>query len=256
MTYKIIKPEKKKANFTCPVCNVVAEQDWIDSHIVSERIGSFNTHLYLENRNKYQSHISERIRNFIDQILNQYIYNFIGKIIPNDLSISRCNACKDISIWVGDKMIHPKQLTAPLAHIDMPKPVKELYEEARLISNDSPRAAAALLRVALEKLTEELGEKTGTLNNRIGNLHKRGLPKTVISSLDIVRIFANEGGAHAGEIDLTGEYGVEIVNTLFWLVNIIVEKTISEPKEIKKKFDQISKNKRDGIKNRDKNGTD
>ena len=42
-------------------------------------------------------------------------------------------------------MIYPKKLIAPLAHCDMPAPVKELYEEARQISNDSPRAAAALL---------------------------------------------------------------------------------------------------------------
>ncbi len=82
------------------------------------------------------------------------------------------------------------------------------------------------------------------------------MPKAVIDSLDIVRIFANEGGSHAGEIDLTGADGEEIVNRLFWLVNIIVEKTISEPKEIAKHFNKIPQNKKDGIKNRDNNATD
>jgi len=53
-------------------------------------------------------------------------------------------------------MIHPRKLTAPIPHSDMPDDVKEIYEEARNISDISPRAAAALLRVALEKLTFHL----------------------------------------------------------------------------------------------------
>lgn len=72
-----------------------------------------------------------------------------------------CGSCHKYSIWFDKKMIYPKKLTAPLAHAEMPDSVKKLYEEARQISNDSPRSAAALLRVTLEKLTEELGEKKG-----------------------------------------------------------------------------------------------
>lgn len=48
----------------------------------------------------------------------------------------------------------------------------------------------------------------------------------VIKSLDTVRIVGNEGGAHEGQIDLTGKDNQEIVNTLFWLVNFIVEKPL------------------------------
>lgn len=76
--------------------------------------------------------------------------------------------------------------------------------------------------------------------------------KQIINSLDIVRIVANEGAAHAGEIDLTGKDGKEIVDKLFWLVNIIVEKIISEPNEIKKQFLKLPQSKLDGIENRDK----
>jgi len=53
-------------------------------------------------------------------------------------------------------MVFPNRITVELAHIDMPEEVKEIYNEAREVSNISPRAAAALLRVALEKLTEYL----------------------------------------------------------------------------------------------------
>ncbi len=207
------KPGYKKINFYCPICNVLAHQEW-----------NYN----LQSRNGYGTKID----------------------------ITRCQNCGHYSIWFDKKMIYPKILTAPLAHTSMPNSVKELYEEARQISNDSPRAAAALLRVSLEKLTEELGEHKGALNTRIGNLYKKGLSKNIIRSLDIVRIYANEGGSHIGEIDLTNKDGAEIVDKLFWLVNIIVEKTISEPQEIEKQFSQIPQDKKDGIKNRDKNGTD
>lgn len=173
-------------------------------------------------------------------------------VLFEDVHVATCFSCKEKSIWKDQKMVFPKKLTAPLSHKDMPESVKELYEEARNVANDSPRAAAALLRVSLEKLTEELGEQNGKLDTRIGNLSKQGLPQKVIQSLDTVRIFANEGGAHSGEIDLTGEDNQEIVNSLFKLVNFIVEKTISENKQIDDIYGKIPQSKKDGIANRDK----
>lgn len=53
-------------------------------------------------------------------------------------------------------MIFPSGSNIPMPHTDMPESVKEIYNEAREIASNSPRAAAALLRLALEKLTEEL----------------------------------------------------------------------------------------------------
>lgn len=170
----------------------------------------------------------------------------------NDLDVAFCQNCENYSLWKDRTMIFPKKLIAPLPHEDMPVSVKELYEEARNISNDSPRAAAALLRVSLEKLTTDLGETEGTLNTRIGNLRKKGLPQKAIQSLDVVRIFANEGGSHAGEIDLSGKDNKEIVNKLFKLTNFIVEKTITENREIDEIYGTIPENKRDGIDKRDK----
>jgi hypothetical protein len=164
-----------------------------------------------------------------------------------------CESCDANSIWIGDKMIYPKHISVPLPHVDMPKPVKEIYNEARLVSVDSKRAAAALLRVALEDLTIFLGETEGKLNARIGNLKKKGLPEKVIQGLDTVRIYANEGGSHSGEIDLSGEDNAKVVQHLFWLVNYIIEKTITENEQIEKHFGNLPIEKLDGIKNRDSN---
>jgi len=41
------------------------------------------------------------------------------------------------------------------------------------------------------------------------------------------------------------------VNRLFWLVNFIVEKTISDPKNVDEMFTKIPENKRAGIAQRD-----
>ncbi len=209
-------PEFKKKSFVCPFCNALAQQEWGEYSDWLDACGSNTNFLY-----------------------------------DNNIKLCRCYSCKEVSIWKKEKMIFPKKILVDLAHKDMPKSVKELYNEAREVSVSSSRAAAALLRVSLEKLTEELGEISGNLNIRIGNLKKQGLPERVIKSLDIVRINSNEGGAHSGEIDLSGKDGSEIVNRLFSLVNFIVEKTITENKEMDEMFDDLPENKKDGIKNRD-----
>ena len=170
-----------------------------------------------------------------------------------NLDVAVCENCDEYSIWHDEKMIYPLVSTVPLPNEDMPQDVKEIYQEASNIESFSPRATAALLRVALEKLTDHLGEKQGNLNKRIGNLQKKGLPQKVIQSLDIVRITANEGGAHAGQIDLGGEDNKDIVSKLFQLVNFVVEKTISDQKQIKEMFSDLPEDKKQGIKNRDQN---
>ena len=134
----------------------------------------------------------------------------------------------------------------------MPKTVIEYYDEAREVSAVSARAAAALLRVAAKKLCESLGENEPNLNSAIGKLSKKGLPENVIQSLDTVRIVGNEGGAHEGQIDLTGTDNKEIVDKLFWLINFIVEKTITKPKEIKNLFASMPEDKKQGVAIRDK----
>ncbi len=174
-----------------------------------------------------------------------------GFLELDDLAISICARCERFSYWIKGRLIFPQQITAPLPHGDMPKSVLEYYNEAREVSVSSPRAAAALLRIAAKKLCEDLGEDESNLNQAIGNLNKKGLPETVIMSLDTVRIVGNEGGAHEGQIDLTGKDNEEIVNRLFWLINFIVQKTITEPAKIEETFFSLPEDKKKGVAIRD-----
>ncbi len=207
-------PKFGETSFTCPHCRVFTSQAW---------------------RNERQSHNKQDPHD-----------------IRKDIYTSRCYNCADDAIWLGEIMIYPLISSAPKPDNNMPDDVKEIYEEARQVHVYSARAAAALLRVALEKLTVHLGETTGKLNTRIGNLQKQGLPPQVIKSLDIVRIVGNEGGAHAGQIDLTGADGADVVNKLFWLINYIIEKTINEPAEIERIAQALPADKLKGAEDRDK----
>ena len=216
-----IAAEFGKSAFHCPICNVFAEQNWHDVFRSTDISDIFQS-------------------------------TDISHTLIRGVQSSTCFHCKEFCIWINKKLIYPPETTAPLAHNDMPESVLEYYNEARQISAISPRATAALLRLAIKKLCEYLGEDESNLNKSIGNLSKKGLPQNVINSLDTVRIIGNEGGAHEGQIDLTGKDNEQIVNRLFKLINFIVSKTITEPKEIQDMYSSIPENKKQSIEHRDK----
>lgn len=166
------------------------------------------------------------------------------------LGLTQCFACKRYSLWVGKQLAWPLPATsiAPAPAVDMPQIVKEDYEEAASISDKSPRAAAALLRLALEKLCRQLG-KTGNINAMIGSLVQDGLPKRVQQALDIVRVVGNEA-VHPGQIDLRDE--PETAAKLFQLLNLIVERMITEERVIDELFQSLPPDKLAGIAARDK----
>ena len=240
-------PEYQQDAFNCPHCKVLAKQTWTDDEIFLKKLFELQNQLFLTYRDKIDDYQQRVLRSF---------FNFIKPDFLNcsrrDFIVAECEYCSKFSIWVEQKMIYPVISTAPTPHPDMPNNVKIIYEEARSISHLFPRAAATLLRLSLEELTIHLEETKGSLNARIAKLRERGLPEKVIKSLDIVRITANEGGAHSGQIDLEGKDIENIVETLFFLVNFIVEKIITEPNKIDKAFDNLPDNKKQGIKNRDK----
>ena len=92
-----------------------------------------------------------------------------NKTAPNPKTKEWPAQASKFSYWISGKLVYPKILTNPPPHGDMPYSVVRYYKEARQIAEDSPRVAAALLRLAAKKLCEELGETEQNLNRAIGN---------------------------------------------------------------------------------------
>jgi hypothetical protein len=146
-------------------------------------------------------------------------------------------------------MVYPLTGPAPLPNIDMPQDVRTDYEEARNIQTISPRGAAALLRLAIQKLCVHLGQSGKNLNDDIGELVKAGLPAKLQRALDNVRVVGNSA-VHPGQIDLSDD--IETANQLFAFVNVICDSQISQPKQIENFYkEKLPENLRGAIDKRD-----
>ncbi len=145
-------------------------------------------------------------------------------------------------------MVYPDHGPADPPNPDMPREVLIDYMEAALIVSRSPRGAAALLRLGIQKLCKHLGEPGKNINDDIKALVAKGLPKRVQEALDSVRVIGNEA-VHPGELDLKDSRDIAL--TLFRLVNFICEKMITEDKEVDEIFQSLPESKRAGIEARD-----
>jgi len=162
--------------------------------------------------------------------------------------ICYCTHCSKYSIWHEEQMIYPDYSGAEPPNEDLEGAIRSDYEEAASILQKSPRGAAALLRLAIQKLCNQLGEKSD-INVMIGNLVKKGLPVRVQQALDSVRVIGNEA-VHPGELDLKDD--IETADKLFKLINFIAEKMITEPKEVEKIFNtKVPETKKKAIEARD-----
>lgn len=171
-----------------------------------------------------------------------------GILSQDDLAIARCMHCNKYSVWQNEQMIFPGGGSAPLPHPEMPEDIETDFVEARGIVAKSPRGAAALLRLAVQRLMLHLSEKGENLNDDIANLVKKGLPPTLRKALDTVRVIGNEA-VHPGQIELNDS--PEIAQSLFQIVNMIVEKMIAEPKELDALYRKLPPTKLEGIEKRD-----
>ena len=217
MQKNYVSPDYMKDSFTCPHCGTLSLMNYI-------KVNYFNG-------------------------MYQNISNKNDVAGTNWILIATCQNCKKEIIWIDDEYVYP-DIIAEEANADMPDSVKLLYDEAGLIYNKSPRAACALLRLAIDRLCNELGETDRDINKNIGALVRKGLPQTVQQALDVVRVVGNKA-VHPGQI----AFDVDDKNTatmLMRLLNIIVDRMITEPNEIDSLYQGLPESVRNAIENRDK----
>jgi hypothetical protein len=163
-------------------------------------------------------------------------------------SLSICEHCNDMILWLNNTIVHPKKIQVEQPNPDLEQDIQDDYLEAANVLTDSPRSAAAILRLALQKLCKQLGEKGKNINDDIGALVKRGLNPTIQKSLDALRITGNNA-VHPGELDLKED--TDRVIKLFGLINFIAQKMITEPKEIGEFYDGLPENAKEAVEKRD-----
>lgn len=196
---RFVAPEFKKNSFHCPLCGTYSHMTWNQ----------------LRNTNSYTKYYE-----------------------------SLCSCCEESSLWrvteysqgqfgivaENAELLFPDNGVAALPEDDMPEDVKTDYVEAARIFARSPRGAAALLRLGLQKLCKHLGEDGSNINDDIRSLAAKNiLPPMVVKVADTVRITGNNA-VHPGT--MKDEDFDFVASKMFDLINFIVKKGISEPKEL------------------------
>ena len=126
-------------------------------------------------------------------------------------------------------------------HADMPTEVRKLYDEARDVGHQSPRSAAALLRVALETLLKGSPYNlNGRLFDMVTQAAKRAELGQLWSGLEVVRIVGNEA-AHETLLDLAAD--TALVDDLFGILNEMVEASITTPARRSERFSKMPETK-------------
>lgn len=170
-----------------------------------------------------------------------------------DIFVATCRHCRRYSIWrkIRDGegyLIEPKTVSAPPPHTDLPADCANDYEEAREIADRSPRGAAALLRLVVQKLCAKLGQPGENINNDIRALVKAGLPVDAQQALDVLRVTGNNA-VHPGEMDVDGNR--DLVAASFELINFIVDQQITQKKRVANLFARLPDGAKDAIAKRD-----
>ena len=202
-------------SFRCPHCGIYAKQEWY---------------------NVARGHLSEEGIGYYEGFLM-------------DIHLSFCSRCGKYTLWADGRMVYPVSSIAPLPVENMPENVKEAFLEGRDVVNASPRAAAALLRIALLKLMIHLGESGKNLDDDIANLVRKGLPKKIRKAVTAVR-FIGSDAVRPGEIDSRDNTYAAVA--LCDLLNMIVEVMISQPKKVSELYGKLPSSKKRTTKKRKK----
>jgi hypothetical protein len=210
---KYILPEPGLRSFTCPHCGVIAR------------------HYHWGYPNEVYA--------------NPYQEALLSKTF---LQIARCEHCELPTVWAQGTQIYPSRGGAPLPNPHMPEKIKADYEEAATICVSSPRGAAALLRLAIQKLCIHLGGSGENLNQDIALLVRNGLPVQVQQALDVVRVIGNNA-VHPGQIEANDHV---LAAQLFPLVNVIVEYMIALPLRVSGLFENLPPGAKAAIEKRDR----
>ena len=243
-------PSIHEIAFDCPHCGAFAQQSW---YSLAANTQYLNGRLPID----IGEYILGDVINSRPEIRDAILAGFPAldpkprQLVSTTLYcvfVSNCFRCRKVAIWIRNKLIYPPRRVAPPANPDLTEEIREDYDEARSILDLSPRGAAALLRLSIQKLCKELGGKGDNINDDIAALVAAGLSQQIQQALDTVRVIGNNA-VHPGQIDLRDDRATAL--SLFTFVNLIADKMVSEPKRIAEAYDSLPDGALDAINKRD-----
>jgi hypothetical protein len=255
---KYVSPSVKETAFNCPHCGALAKQFWFSAH--AEQLKKDTLPLVIDTQKLQELKLDrvedaeerKRLRKWAERRAtgrpsfegnHQYCDVDIGNVW-----FSRCYNCNEIALWIHDRLNYPRRGEAPPANPDMPEDIRRDYDEASTILDLSPRGAAALIRFAIDRLCGKLGDPKMSINENIKTLVAGGLASRIQKALDAVRVIGNNA-VHPGQIDLEDDRAT--AESLFRLLNLIVEKMISEPRHVDEVYAALPEEARKAIEKRD-----
>lgn len=229
---KEVLPSIYKRSYNCPRCGVLCPQD----HYRIDRV-----------KNQVVGELGIKVFQIEQKMTDpgpKFKFSW-------DLFVSVCTECKDYTIWENDEVIFPFTNQLPESSEDMPREVKDIYDEAAHVFPHSKRASAALLRLAIETLlVNHLGIREGSINNMIKDLVAKGnVPDHIQQGLDSLRYYGNKG-IHLSQIDLNDDENKVLF--LFRLINMVIRELITKDKEIRAFYKELPDAFREQIQKRDK----
>ena len=251
-------PTIDRAAFNCPHCSAYAHQLWYAGAVsimekrkpsyfsekeIAALVNSQKQVLAQDKLEMWEKNIGARkpvVGTAVAQLNHLPLHN---------VWFSQCAHCENFAIWRHNRIVWPQTGNAPPPNSDLPADIGADYEEASAILRSSPRGAAALLRLAVEKLCKHLGESGDKLNDNIASLVKKGLDADVQKAFDTVRIIGNNS-VHPGQIDFQNDE--KTARSLFDLVNVIVDSMISQKRKIREMYKNLPIDSRQSIEKRDK----
>jgi len=253
------QPSIRGTAFCCPHCSAFASQYWFGlgaNSLTGDPIPFIPTakgRKAVADNTKLSEDDRKRLLDYFDQLLTGLVFLEPGgkyaEYKIENLHLSKCYNCKNVAVWVHDRLLFPLIKAGDPPNPDLPEDVIRDFEEAREIMNPSPRGAAAMLRLCIQKLCKHLGEKGENVDDDIANLvKKKGLNPLVQKSLDVVRVIGNEA-VPPGVIDLKDDRDTAL--QLLKFVNAIAVQMISHPKNVEAMYQKRPERKRKAIEARD-----
>lgn len=229
-------------SMACPHCRVVVNYRIFNSNIALSGIENLLDELekYMERtRNNYHlnSDTETLIKDkFIGSIKN--LINLENNKELNRIDIDTCPSCKKIIVWLDNEVIYPKPVLTPPPNEDLPQDIKDDYDEAAKILQDSPRGSCALLRPALQKLLLSIGQDRN-LDRAIQDLNEgNAIDDDIQKAMDSVRIAGNNS-IHPNKLDIDLKDNKELAIQLFKIINYIANYILTKRREIEEMANKL-----------------